>query len=234
MSGWHGVLAAGLLLGCAGALAHDPDKPNRHVDRYEHYEGTQTCLECHEAEALTFFDSRHYQWRGGAPKVVSGDSLETLGKLTTINDFCTTPGYQWIGEVLNDEGKVLAKGCSACHAGLGEMPGSEPTRAQLENWRGMGQAELPLVWNHRSGRKSLILDNTAHYVVGMDPMESQVLLHGLRDWATQPQFVYSHEWSLGDAVVWDNTGTMHRAMPYDPDCGRLLHRTKTAGEEPFG
>lgn len=109
----------------------------------------------------------------------------------------------------------------------------EPTREQLDNWKAMGQAELPLVWNHRSGRKSLILGNTAHYVVGMDPMESMVLLHGLRDWATQPQFVYSHEWSLGDAVMWDNTGTMHRAMPYDPDCGRLLHRTKTAGEEAF-
>ncbi len=109
----------------------------------------------------------------------------------------------------------------------------EPTQAQLDNWKAMGQAELPLVWNHRSGRKSLILGNTAHYVVGMDPMESAMLLHGLRDFATQPQFVYSHEWSLGDAVMWDNTGTMHRAMPYDPDCGRLLHRTKTAGEEPF-
>jgi len=109
----------------------------------------------------------------------------------------------------------------------------EPTRAQLDNWKAMGQAELPLVWKHRSGRKSLILGNTAHYVIGMDPMESQLLLHSLRDWATQPQFVYSHEWSLGDAVMWDNTGTMHRAMPYDPDCGRLLHRTKTAGEEAF-
>ncbi len=109
----------------------------------------------------------------------------------------------------------------------------EPSREQLENWKGMGEAELPLVWNHQSGRKSLILGNTAHYVVGMDPMESAALLHGLRDWATQPKFVYSHEWSLGDAVMWDNTGTMHRAMPYDPDCGRLLHRTKTAGEEAF-
>lgn len=109
----------------------------------------------------------------------------------------------------------------------------EPTQAQLDNWKSMGEAEIPLVWKHQSGRKSLILGNTAHYVVGMDPMESSVLLHSLRDWATQPQFVYSHEWSLGDAVMWDNTGTMHRAMPYDPDCGRLLHRTKTAGVETF-
>lgn len=134
MSGWPSrVLVIGLLFGCAAALAHDPDKPNRHIDRFEHYEGTKTCLECHEAEALTFFDSRHYQWRGGTPDDVDNEKVETLGKLTTINDFCTTPGYQWIGKVFNDEGKVLASGCSGCHAGLGKLPGDEPTREQLEN-----------------------------------------------------------------------------------------------------
>ncbi len=129
-------LAVVLLFGCGAAVAHDPEKPNRHADRFEHYEGTETCLECHEQEARTFFDSRHYQWRGGAPDPEAADfykKSEAMGKLTTINDFCTAPGYQWIGEVVNADGKVMAKGCSACHAGLGEMPGREPTRAQLEN-----------------------------------------------------------------------------------------------------
>jgi alpha-ketoglutarate-dependent taurine dioxygenase len=51
--------------------------------------------------------------------------------------------------------------------------------------------------------------------------------------STQPQFVYRHEWSEGDLVMWDNTGTLHRAAPYDPMSGRLLHRTMLQGEEPF-
>lgn len=128
------LLLLGLVLGWSGAQAHDPDKPNRHQDRYEHYEGTATCLECHEEEALTFFDSQHYQWRGGTPDLVNTEEAETLGKLTMVNDFCTNPGgSQWIGKVLNDDGKVLAKGCSGCHAGLGKLPGAEPTREQLEN-----------------------------------------------------------------------------------------------------
>ena len=25
-------------------------------------------------------------------------------------------------------------------------------------------------------------------------------------------------------VIWDNTGTMHRATPHDPNSGRMLHR----------
>ena len=39
--------------------------------------------------------------------------------------------------------------------------------------------------------------------------------------------------TLGDAVMWDNTGTMHRALPYSVDSGRLMHRTILAGEEPL-
>ena len=124
-----------LLLAVASAsVAHDPQKANRHSDRYEHYEGTRTCLECHEQEALTFFHSQHYQWRGGTPNLVNTGPDQELGKLGMINDFCTSPGGdQWIGKVLNSDGKVLAKGCSACHAGLGKLPVSEPSREQLEN-----------------------------------------------------------------------------------------------------
>jgi len=161
--------------------------------------------------------------------VLSSKVLPTWGGNT---EFCNTYAAY---EALPRERKQQLEGLRVVHSlfisQFFHTP--EPTQSQLDNWKSMGQAELPLVWKHRSGRKSLILGNTAHYVVGMDPMESHVLLHSLRDWATQPQFVYSHEGSLGDAVMWDNTGTMHRAMPYDPDCGRLLHRTKTAGEEAF-
>ena len=67
----------------------------------------------------------------------------------------------------------------------------------------------------------------------MSARESTELLVRLREWATQPQFSYSHKWSVGDTVIWDNTGTMHRATPYDPNCGRLMIRTKLQGEEPF-
>ena len=97
------------------------------------YEGTQTCLECHEDEAKAFLGSSHYQWSGGTPHIVNTDG-RTLGKLSLVNDFCTNPsGDQWIGEVKNKEGKVLARGCSTCHAGLGLLPTQEVNQEQLEN-----------------------------------------------------------------------------------------------------
>lgn len=109
----------------------------------------------------------------------------------------------------------------------------EPALNKLREMMAIGDAELPLVWTHRSGRKSLVIGCTAYQVVDRSFRESTEILVKLREWATQPQFVYRHEWKVGDMVMWDNTGTMHRATPYDPACGRMLHRTKLEGEEAF-
>jgi alpha-ketoglutarate-dependent taurine dioxygenase len=109
----------------------------------------------------------------------------------------------------------------------------EPDIATLRQMMAIGERKLPLVWTHRSGHKSLILGCTASHIIDMDLKASTELLVRLRHWATRPEFVYRHKWSVGDLVMWDNTGTMHRARPYDPDSGRMLTRTKLAGEEPF-
>ena len=109
----------------------------------------------------------------------------------------------------------------------------EPDQEKLRRFIELGEKELPLVWTHKSGRKSLVLGCTAHHVVGMDHRQSALLLNGLREWAISEPFFYSHTWSVGDMVIWDNTGTLHRATPYDPNCGRELHRTKLEGEEPI-
>jgi alpha-ketoglutarate-dependent taurine dioxygenase len=109
----------------------------------------------------------------------------------------------------------------------------EPTEEQLAHWGKFPARRHPLVWRHRSGRKSLLLSSSVTRVVGMDEAESQALLTGLMAWATQPRYVYRHRWMMGDLLIWDNTGTMHRAMPYDLDSGRRLHRVTLEGEESF-
>lgn len=107
----------------------------------------------------------------------------------------------------------------------------EPSYAELQSWQSLEPKTHPLVWTHRSGRKSLVLGSSASHVVGMDYVKGSALLCRLREWATQPQFVYRHEWQVGDMVMWDNTGTMHRAMPYLADSGRQLHRVGLVGNE---
>jgi alpha-ketoglutarate-dependent taurine dioxygenase len=109
----------------------------------------------------------------------------------------------------------------------------EPTAEQLARWRSRRTHEHPLVWTHRSGRKSLVLGASADYVVGMDPEEGRALLAELLGRATVPDRVYSHTWSVGDTVIWDNRGVLHRAAPYDPESPREMLRTTVLGDEPI-
>lgn len=147
-------------------------------------------------------------------------------------EFCNTYAA-W--EQLSDEDKQRLEGLRVMHSAWTSLfyYDPEPSLAKTREMMSIGERILPMVWKHRSGRKSLILGCTAHHVEGMSARESTELLVRLREWATQPQFTYSHKWSVGDTVIWDNTGTMHRATPYDPASGRLMLRTKLQGEEPF-
>jgi alpha-ketoglutarate-dependent taurine dioxygenase len=108
-----------------------------------------------------------------------------------------------------------------------------PSSEQLAAWRRVRPRKRPLVWTHRSGRKSLVLGATASHVVGMEATSSRSLIDRLQDWATRPEFVYRHSWSPGDAVMWDNRGTMHRACAYEPTVRRIMRRVELAGEEAF-
>lgn len=109
----------------------------------------------------------------------------------------------------------------------------DPSPELVAKWRARRTHEHPLVWTHTSGRKSLVLGASADYVVGMDLDEGRALLAELLDRATTPDKVYSHRWSMGDAVIWDNRGVLHRAAPYDPDSPREMLRTTVLGDEPI-
>jgi alpha-ketoglutarate-dependent taurine dioxygenase len=109
----------------------------------------------------------------------------------------------------------------------------DPTPEQLERWRSRPTSTHPLVWTRRTGRKSLVIGAHADHVVGMDLGEGRALLQGLLDRATAPDRVYRHRWSVGDTVIWDNTGVVHRAAPYPPDSPRELLRTTVFGDEPI-
>jgi alpha-ketoglutarate-dependent taurine dioxygenase len=108
-----------------------------------------------------------------------------------------------------------------------------PTPEVEADWATRPKREHPLVWRHRSGRNSLVLGATASHVVGWDLEESGALLDDLLDRSTAPELVYRHEWSVGDTVIWDNRGVLHRVCPYDPSSPREMHRTTILGDEPI-
>ena len=83
-----------------------------------------------------------------------------------------------------------------------------------------------LVRSHpETGDRSLYLDSTT--TTGIDYMDTSsglALLDQIYEAATRDEFVYAHQWQVGDLVVWDNGFTMHRRTPFDPGARRLMKR----------
>jgi taurine dioxygenase len=76
-----------------------------------------------------------------------------------------------------------------------------------------------------TGDRSLYLDSTT--TIGIDYMDissGMALLDEVYAAATRDEFVYAHQWQVGDLVVWDNGFTMHRRTPFDPGARRLMKR----------
>jgi taurine dioxygenase len=94
----------------------------------------------------------------------------------------------------------------------------------------------PIVRTHPfTGKKCLFLNEgyTAS-IVGMDRQESDGLLARLFEHATRPEFVYRHNWRVGDFLMWDNCSTQHRAIiDYQLPQRRRMERATLCGTTPF-
>jgi len=138
-------------------------------------------------------------------------------------------------DALPDRLKALVRDKEAEHFALH----SRMTLLGDDDYTPEQQAALPaVVWPlHRvhpgSGREVLFCGIHARRVLGMGIAEGKMLLLDLLEHATQPQFRWRHEWTVGDLVMWDNRCTLHRGRAYDLDEPRELRRT-TTDEVPLG
>jgi taurine dioxygenase len=93
----------------------------------------------------------------------------------------------------------------------------------------------PLVRTHpSSGKKILYLDaSTEVEVVGLPAAEGEALIAELRAHIASERFRYTHRWSVGDIVYWDNQAVLHARSAFDPTQRRVLKRISLAGSRPF-
>jgi taurine dioxygenase len=84
----------------------------------------------------------------------------------------------------------------------------------------------PLVRAHPvTGRKALYAVSGSSYgIVGMPDDEAVALLDELAAHATQPKYVLSYAYRVGDVVIWDNASLLHSATLTDPADPRTLWR----------
>ena len=92
----------------------------------------------------------------------------------------------------------------------------------------------PVISTHpETGCNHLFLGRRhAAYVNGMTPEDSEAFLNELWAYGTQERFMYTHRWSKGDVVVWDNRATVHRREGFDPDSRRVLYAAQVEGHRP--
>jgi alpha-ketoglutarate-dependent 2,4-dichlorophenoxyacetate dioxygenase len=80
---------------------------------------------------------------------------------------------------------------------------------------------------------ALYLGAHARSIDGMTDAESRALIDRLMAHATEDRFIYSHRWSPGDLLIWDNRAVLHRATPFASTTERRhMVRTTVAGQGP--
>ena len=121
--------------------------------------------------------------------------------------------------------------------GLATLHGQPKSRSPLgpghrrENAATHAAPLRPLVKIHpETSRPALFIGRHAYGIRGLDALASKELLDELVDFATRPPRVYSHDWSVGDLVMWDNRAVLHRARPWPLDEARSMHHTRVNGE----
>lgn len=93
----------------------------------------------------------------------------------------------------------------------------------------------PLVRRHPdSGRAGLYFNPMRDDAVeGLSQAEGDELLDAIYAHCDQPGFQYSHQWTRGDMLIWDNRAALHQArFDFDPTIRRYLHRIMLRGDEP--
>jgi taurine dioxygenase len=131
--------------------------------------------------------------------------------------------------------------------GVHVQPGSGRSRTDAETGKTppilaphQRAQKQPVVRIHPvTGRKALYLCESGQMdwfegpFVGMEPGpygEGAKLLDQLMAHYTQPAFVYVHEWTQGDVLVWDNRCLIHAATWYDAQREqRMMWRTTVGG-----
>ncbi|MFM1816623.1 MAG: hypothetical protein RLZ98_3318 [Pseudomonadota bacterium] len=90
----------------------------------------------------------------------------------------------------------------------------------------------PVFVSHpETGRKALFVDRLmTQRIEGVPPEESDRILEQLYEIGERKDFVYEHEWTLGDFVMWDNRCLIHARTYFPKEENRLLRRCTVEGD----
>ncbi|HEY4134381.1 MAG TPA: TauD/TfdA family dioxygenase [Alphaproteobacteria bacterium] len=136
-------------------------------------------------------------------------------------------------ETLPDALKAKLAGLKARHAF------TYNSQKKDENDRKKADADIasfehPVVRTHpATGRKALYVNRLmTEEIVGLPADESRRVLDALFAQIERPEFIYEHEWRVGDVLLWDNRCLTHARRDFPAEELRLMRRLTIAGERP--
>jgi len=91
------------------------------------------------------------------------------------------------------------------------------------------EAEHPIILRHPdTGREILYVSRgITRYVIGLSRNESDGLLRELSTHSINSEYTYTHTWQVGDMVLFDTLGTLHRRDAWDPSERRVMRQLST-------
>ena len=94
------------------------------------------------------------------------------------------------------------------------------------------RAQHPAIRTHEeTGRKAVYVNRLMSIGLGgMSDEEAEPILNAVFDHAEKPEFVYSHEWRVGDLLLWDNRCSSHARTDFPSTERRLMLRTTIKGD----
>ena len=210
---------------------------SNHTGEHEHPEIATITLDPTKTDAvLAWYRQGNFLWHidGATDELPQKATLLTAREVDDAGGDTEFASTYAAYEALTDADKAEIAELRVIHsfAAAQRRAHGDATESEQAGWDRVPTRVHPLVWTRRDGRKSMLLGATAGEVVDRPTEEGAALLDRLLEWSTRPEFVLRHRWRRGDLVIWDNTGMLHRALPFEPTSPRLMHRTTLVGVEP--
>jgi taurine dioxygenase len=201
---------------------HHPADPNILILSNRKNDGQPVGL----ADAGTYFhtDYSYLQVPARATMLYSIEVPQSGGNTLFANQYAAYDG-------LNDAMKQEIASLVAIHHYGNRKEINDASRIAASPLTAEQKAKMPLITHPLvrahpvTGRKALYAVSGSSYgIVDMPEDEAVALLDELAAHATQPKYVRSYGYRVGDIVIWDNASLLHSATLTDPNDPRTLWR----------
>ena len=201
---------------------HHPADPNILILSNQKKDGQPVGL----ADAGTYFhtDYSYLQVPARATMLYSIEVPKSGGNTLFANQYAAYDG-------LSDATKQEIASLVAIHHYGNRKEMNDASRIAASPLTSEQKAKMPLITHPLvrahpvTGRKALYAVSGSSYgIVGMPEDEAVALLDELAAHATQPKYVLSYAYRVGDIVIWDNASLLHSATLTDPNDPRTLWR----------